>query len=85
MGYNNLAVLYEEVGEYNRALDNYFKALKIDEEIFGERHTVTQNSYKNIALLYYTMGKYQEAQKYAKLAQNVEAGIKLEPILIEER
>ena len=39
--YNDLAFLYQELGEYEKALPLYEKSLKISEEVLGENHPST--------------------------------------------
>ncbi len=50
----------------NKALDYYFKALKIDEEI-GNQNGVARH-FSNIGSLYTSMGKFKEAEVYLKKA-----------------
>jgi len=64
-------------------MEKHLKALSINEEVWGKNHKITQHNYKNIALLYYTMGRYKEAQKYARLAQQ-DTEIELEDIRVTE-
>ena len=43
--YNNLALVYERLGEYNQAKELHEKALTIYEKIFGEDYADVATSY----------------------------------------
>ncbi len=58
---NNLALLYESMGQYDRALPLYEDALEIRKSELGDRHPDTAASLNNLALLYYSMGQYDRA------------------------
>ena len=47
--YDNLASVYKNLGEYNRAKELYEKALMIRRKIFGEGHVDVATSYYNLA------------------------------------
>jgi len=68
ISYNNLAELYRNIGEYQKAEPLYLKALNIREKILGEEHPSTATSYNNLAGLYRNIGEYQKAEPlYLKL------------------
>jgi len=52
-------------------LEYYQKALAIREKVLGLEHPDTATSYNNIAILYYTMQKHQEAAKMMQKAIDV--------------
>ncbi|HIP30850.1 MAG TPA: tetratricopeptide repeat protein, partial [Sulfurospirillum arcachonense] len=56
-----LGKLYNEVGEYAKALPLYEKALTTHQNILGEEHPSTATSYNNLAALYESMGEYAKA------------------------
>lgn len=62
---NNLAMLYETLGEYDKALPLYQSALAIREKVtgpdYGQGHADTAISLYNLAALYQTLGQYDEA------------------------
>ena len=60
--YNNLALLYYSMGEYEQAKPLYEKSLKIREEVLALNHPQTVSSYNNLALLYDSMGEYEQAK-----------------------
>jgi len=53
-------LLYDSIGEYKEAKPLYEKSLKIREEVLGENHPSTADSYNNLAGLYMSMGEYKE-------------------------
>jgi tetratricopeptide (TPR) repeat protein len=73
--YNNLALLYDSMGDYEKAEPLYLKALKIDQKVLGEEHPNTVASYNNLASLYHSMGAYKKAEplylKALKIWENV--------------
>ncbi len=58
------------MGEYEKALEYYFKALAIREKTLGKEHPSTATSYHNIGALYYTKGDYVNAVSYLNKAVN---------------
>ncbi|MDM8565018.1 tetratricopeptide repeat protein [Candidatus Halobeggiatoa sp. HSG11] len=59
---NNLALMYESMGEYARAEPLYQKALAIKKTALGENHPRYANSLNNFAELYKSMGDYARAE-----------------------
>ena len=70
-----LGKLYNEVGEYAKALPLYEKALTTHQNILGEEHPSTATSYNNLAALYESMGEYAKAlplhEKALKICQDI--------------
>ena len=62
--YNNIGVVYNYQGDYDRALEYYLKALSIRENTLGKEHPVTATSYNNIGVLYYNKSEYDMALEY---------------------
>ena len=58
---NNLAGLYRQMGDYEKALPLYQKALDIREKVLGSQHPDVANTLNNLALLYSDMGDYEKA------------------------
>ena len=58
---NNLAGLYESLGDYPQALPLYQQALDISKTVLGYRHPDTAQSLNNLAALYYSLGDYAQA------------------------
>ncbi len=62
--YNKLGGVYDDKGEYDLALEYYFKCLKIRETKLGNEHVDTARSYNNIGLVYDNKGEYNLALEY---------------------
>jgi tetratricopeptide (TPR) repeat protein len=67
MSYNNIGVVYDNLGEYDKAFGYYFKALEIFEEVLRESHPYIQTTIENIAIvkqkLEESRGKREEPKK----------------------
>ena len=61
--YNNLALVYYNLKEYNQAKQLQEKALMICKKIFGEDHADVASSYNNLALVYEELGEYNQAKE----------------------
>ena len=71
---DNAASVLRDLGEYEKALAFYEKAVKLKEAALGPEHRHTAASYNNIALLYYDMGDYDKAlESYDKARKIREA------------
>ena len=62
--YNNMAGVYEDLGEYEKAMEYYGKALAIRERVLGTEHPDTAATYNNMANVYYYQGDYSKALEY---------------------
>lgn len=63
--YNNLGLAYQYTGQYQKALDNHLKGLKIREK--NNLHSV-DGSYINVGIVYHTLNEDLNAIKYYKEA-----------------
>ena len=71
---DNLAGLYDTMGDYAKAEPLYQRALKIFENALGPDHPNTARSLNNLALLFFDLDKKQGALDMARKAQ--QAGLK---------
>lgn len=62
--YNGLGLVLTRKGNYKEALEQYFKAVAILEQIVGTDHPDTAWVYNNIGMVYRLQGKLEEALKY---------------------
>ena len=61
---NNLGIVYRKLGKFKEALEYYEKSLGIKIKVFnGQDHTDVADSKYNIANLFETQGKRDEARK----------------------
>ncbi len=68
---NNLAGLYESMGEYDKALPLYNKALDIYEMVLGSEHSNVATTLNDLALLCRQMGDYGKALLLYKRALDI--------------
>ncbi|HIA35213.1 MAG TPA: tetratricopeptide repeat protein, partial [Flavobacteriales bacterium] len=62
ISYNNIGWTYKNQGNYEKALEYYYKSLKISEEI-GDKEGIA-DSYDNIGRTYNDLGNYEKAMVY---------------------
>jgi tetratricopeptide (TPR) repeat protein len=72
--YNNMAVVYQSQGHYERALEYYQKSLDITIKVVGHDHPRVADSKVNIGLVYEKTGRKSEAKtlftEAAKIRRN---------------
>ena len=61
---HNIGYGYQCMGDYDKALEYYGKALEIRESKLGIDHTDTATTYNNIAGVYWAKGDYAKALEY---------------------
>lgn len=66
--YNQLAIIYKDIGEYEESLIYQEKTLKFSEELLGENDPELASRYSNIAVIYRIMGKLSKALTYQEKA-----------------
>jgi tetratricopeptide (TPR) repeat protein len=59
--YHDQGSVFDDQGDYGKALEGYRKALGIVEKVLGKDHPSTATIYNNIAGGYYKQGQYAEA------------------------
>ena len=68
---NNMAGVYQEQGDYEKALEYYEKDLEISERVLGSDHPSTATTYNNMAGVYKEQGDYEKALEYYDKALDV--------------
>ena len=66
--FNNIAVVYSEQGDYERALEYCRKALAVRERVLGSDHPDTATTYNNMAGVFRAQGDYEKAMEYLSKA-----------------
>ena len=66
ISYNNIGLIYQELNQYNKAIEYHNKALKIRLE--DDRTKDIAGSYNNLAICYQNLNQLIEAEKYINLA-----------------
>lgn len=69
--YDNIGLIYSNLGNNQKALEFHRKALVINEKVFGQEHSSTAFSYNNIGLVYYGLGDYDRALAYFSKAMSI--------------
>ena len=69
--YNNIGRVYDEQGDYAKALEYHGKASDICERVLGPDHPDTAKSYNNIGGVYDEQGDYDKALEYHKKALDI--------------
>jgi tetratricopeptide (TPR) repeat protein len=75
---NNLAEIYQKMGQSKKALNFQLKALKIFENILDKNHPDLANSYSNMSLIYRDIGQLEKALEYQLKALRINEKL-LEP------
>jgi CHAT domain-containing protein len=70
---NNLASLYQDMGQYAEALPLYRRSLAIREKVHGPEHPAVAGSLNNLARLYQDMGQYADAMPLYTRAEQTAA------------
>jgi len=65
---SNLAVLDYTEGRFDAAARQFRLALRINENLFGEKHPATAQTLNNLSAVLAGLGKYAEAEKLCKNA-----------------
>ncbi len=68
---NNLATIYKDLGQLEKALEFQMKSLKIMEEILDPNHPDLATSYNNLATIYFEQKHYRQAHNYCKKAVEI--------------
>ena len=58
---HNMGVVHKEMGDYEKALRQYAKDLKITSHVRGLEHLDTAKTHEHIAIVYRKQGKHAEA------------------------
>jgi tetratricopeptide (TPR) repeat protein len=69
--YHRIGWSYNDLGDYNKALEYYGKALEIKKSKLGKDDTDTAATYNNIGEVYYAKGDYDKALEYFKKALKI--------------
>ena len=69
--YNNIGLVYSNMGEYSEALSYHEKALEMLQKTLPANHPSLATSHNNIGLLYSNMGEYSKALSYYEKALEI--------------
>jgi tetratricopeptide (TPR) repeat protein len=71
MTYNNIGAVYDNQGDYPKALEFHLKALNIREKVLGKEHPDIAMSYNNIGSVFFFQGDYPKALEYLQKALSI--------------
>ena len=69
--YHNLAGVYRDQGDYDKALEYYEKSREIKEKVLGKDHRDTATTYNNMAGVYRDQGDYDKALVYYEKSREI--------------
>ncbi|CAF1382373.1 unnamed protein product [Rotaria sordida] len=69
--YNNIAVCYNQNGQYNRSIENFEKSINIKLKYLPSNHPSLGITYSNLSDLYRANGDYEMALKYCQQALDI--------------
>ena len=69
--YNNIGRVYDQMGEYSKALSSHKKALEIKQQLLPPNHPDLASSYNNIGVVHHHMGNYSTARSFYENAVNI--------------
>jgi CHAT domain-containing protein/tetratricopeptide (TPR) repeat protein len=75
MRLNNLAAIYQRMGDSARAEPLFKQALEINKSVLGEQHPDYATSLNNLALLYNNMGDFARAEPLQKQALEIRKSV----------
>ncbi|NIM13604.1 MAG: tetratricopeptide repeat protein, partial [Candidatus Aminicenantes bacterium] len=74
--YNNLSNIYQDLGQFDRALEFQEKAQKIWEAVLDKNHPDLAKSYNNLSMIYKALGQPKRALEFQEKALKIcEAGL----------
>ena len=73
--YGNIGLVYRNLGDYNKALDYYFKALEIRKDVLGEKHPNTAGTYGNIGVVYHNLEDYDKVLEFYNKALEIDKDV----------
>ncbi|CAF1692108.1 unnamed protein product, partial [Adineta ricciae] len=70
--YNNIGMVYSDMGDYSKALEYYERASTIQQQSLPPNHPDLASSYNNIGMVYSDMGDYSKALEYYERASTIQ-------------
>jgi len=68
---NDYAIMYDELGEYNKAIEFHNKALTIRLDTLGDNHSSTATTYNNLGIAWSNKGDYDKAIEFYNKALTI--------------
>ena len=70
--YNNLAIIYHELGDFEQAKEYQQRAIDIQLDKLGSQNVDVAGSYGNLALIYKRLGDFEQAKEYQQRALDIQ-------------
>ena len=70
--YNDLALIYQDLGDFERAKEYQQRALDIQVDKLGPEHVNVAKSYNDLALIYQDLGDFERAKEYQQRALDIQ-------------
>ena len=70
--YNNLALIYQDLGDFEQAKEYQQRALDIQVDKLGPEHVNVATSYNNLASIYQDLGDFEQAKENQQLALDIQ-------------
>ena len=70
--YNNIGVLYSNLGKFDKSFEYLTKALIVREKLLGPEHIETAMSFNSIGVTYIYTGNYDKALEYLSKAVTIQ-------------
>ncbi|CAH3019891.1 unnamed protein product, partial [Porites evermanni] len=71
--YSNLALIYQDLGDFEQAKEYQQHAIDIQLDKLGPEHVNVVRSYNNLALIYRDLGDFEQAKEYQERALAIKA------------
>ncbi len=69
--YNNLGSAWQDLGDAEKAIEHYNKALEIDLKVFGDKHPDTAIDYNNLGAAWQDLGDAEKAIEHFNKALEI--------------
>ncbi|CAH3177319.1 unnamed protein product, partial [Porites lobata] len=70
--YDNLALIYTDLGDFEQAKEYQQRALDIELDKLGPEHVNVARSYNNLASIYTDLGDFEQAKEYQQRALDIQ-------------
>ena len=72
---NNIGVVYDEKGDFKKALVHYQKGLEIMLKLLGSEHLSVADSFYNVGNVYSTLGQHERAFEYYQKSLDIKSRV----------
>ena len=69
--YNNLGVVHQKLGDFEKAKEYYVLALSIRQKKLGAENVQVATSYNNLGSVHEELGDFEKAKEYHEIALSI--------------